>query len=943
MRKLNTKSIARLSLCLIALTGFTSLAQDKVGKRFFKTILPNDKSGNPRRTIKAKPLISKRFSGPVPTNDWCSSLVWPTQSQHSLAMFPHPLGVQAHADGLGIGYNPTPSIDHSFKDGKKFQTGTSYKYPHRESMRIGLRNVASESTVLDRCSDWDVTALWKSGDDELKATFAHGSPFVYFERKSEHPIQIKFSAPPINRNAQPVNPLVFEQKNITSKHTNTVGAFVLSINAGKNVGIGSKARLVYDFDGDGKTDRTETFGMFPTDPAESTFEKYSSEKQIVDQGLTQGEMREFANGSIRLEFWKCFGTGAVSLDLTNCKLNLPIKNGELHLTAKGEMVPSSSNGTITLEDRPAPKPASIFFRNKNVLGVTVDNTHYGIFAPTGSNWTEEGKNLTSKSTDHINSTLADRDYMSIAVLPDASEKSLKFYQRFAYAFPIETRVGYQYDEKAARVRTTFSAKTVPKEGENRETIFALYRHQHLHLETRDTLTTYQYASPRGTMKVVTGKEFVTSTPFTGVLPTLPNAKGEEQKLGKLVETFAKDLLSRDRRFQADDTYWNGKEFGKISEVIQIAEQLGKSKIRQQLVNVLKTRIENWADANEKFFFYYDADWNTLIGYPDSYGSADQLNDHHFHYSYFIKAAATIAQFDPEWVKKENYGDFIDLLIRNCSNIERNDPQFPWMRNFDPYAGHSWAAGHAGFASGNNQESSSESMNFAAALILYGEATNNRRIRDMGVYWYATESEAIRNYWFDTDQAVFPGGYGHRCAGMVWSDGATYGTWWTANPEEIHGINFLPLTGASLYLATDPKYIERNFANMLSSNKSFHEIGFEGNPKNIDKWHDVLHEYLAMSDADQAIKRHLKNGDQVGSEFGESKVHTAQWFGAWKSLGHFDSKTTANIPTAAVFINDDVKTYVVHNLGKKSKVVAFSDGVQMRVSPGLNVKKHSIER
>ncbi len=943
MPKLKTNWMTRLSFCLIALTGFTSLAQDEAGKRFFKTILPDDKSGNPRRTIKAKPLISNRFSGPIPTNDWCSSLVWPTQSKHSLAMFPHPLGVQAHADGLGIGYSPTPSISHSYKDGKRFQTGTSYKYPYRESMRIGLRNVSAEATVLDRCSDWDVTALWESGEDELRATFAHGSPFVFFERKSDQPIQIKFSSAPINRNAQPVNPLIFEQKNITSKHTSKVGAFVLSVNAGKNIGIGSKARLVYDFDGDGKADRTETFGMFPTDPAESTFEMYSSEKLILDQGLTQGQMQDFVNGSVRLEFWKCFGKGDLSLNLADCKLNLPIKNGELNLTAKGEIASTLSNEIIKLDDRPDPKAASIFYRNKNVLGVTVNNTHYGIFAPTGAQWTEEGKNLTSNSTEQIHSTLGESDYMSVAVLPDASEKSLKFYQRFAYAFLTETRVQYQYNEKTARVRTTFSAKTDPKEGDNRETIFALYRHQHLNLETHDSLTNHEYASPRGIMKVVTGKEFVTSTPFTGVLPTLPNATGEEQKLGKLVDTFASDFLTRDRRYQADDTYWNGKEFGKISEVIQIAEQLGKTKIRQQLVNALKKRIEDWADANEKYFFYYDKDWNTLIGYPDSYGSADQLNDHHFHYSYFIKAAATIAQFDPEWVNKKNYGDFIDLLIRNCSSIDRNDPLFPWMRNFDPYAGHSWAAGHAGFASGNNQESSSESMNFSAALILYGEATDNQRIRDLGIYWHATESEAIRNYWFDTDQVVFPAGYGHSCAGMVWSDGATYGTWWTANPEEIHGINLLPLTGASLYLAKDQKYIRRNFANMLSSNQSFHELGFKGDSKNIDKWQDILHEYLAMSDADQAIKRHSKNGDEAGSEFGESKVHTAQWLSAWKSLGHFDSKTTADIPTAAVFINDNLKTYVAHNFGKKSKVVTFSDGMRLKASPGLNVEKHSIEK
>lgn len=74
---------------------------------------------------------------------------------------------------------------------------------------------------------------------------------------------------------------------------------------------------------------------------------------------------------------------------------------------------------------------------------------------------------------------------------------------------------------------------------------------------------------------------------------------------------------------------------------------------------------------------------------------------------------------------------IDLLIRDCANTDRTDTRFPWLRNFAPYAGHFWASGHAGFASGNNQESSSESMNFSSSLVLYGEATGNTEIRDLG--------------------------------------------------------------------------------------------------------------------------------------------------------------------------------------------------------------------
>jgi endoglucanase Acf2 len=324
-----------------------------------------------------------------------------------------------------------------------------------------------------------------------------------------------------------------------------------------------------------------------------------------------------------------------------------------------------------------------------------------------------------------------------------------------------------------------------------------------------------------------------------VLPSLPNAPEATDRLNEELDNFYTTLIQKATPFKHKDTYWNGKELGKISEAVFIADQLGKIKIRDSLVKVLQRRIEDWADARHELFFYYDKTWSTLVGYPDSYGSGEQLNDHHFHYSYFIRAAATIARFDADWVKPENYGGFIDLLIRTCANYDRDDKRFCWMRNFDPYAGHSWAAGHAGFASGNNQESSSESMNFATSLILYGEATGDTSIRDLGIYWHATEAEAIRNYWFDLDSEVFPDGFGHSCVGMVWSDGGAYGTWWTANPEEIHGINHLPVNGGSLYLGRDPDYVVKNFENMLRSNRNFHKAGFPGDPDSIDRWQDIL--------------------------------------------------------------------------------------------------------
>jgi len=884
------------------------------GAGAYRTDLP-PKLEKPRRSIEASPLVSEKVTGAIPTNDWWSSLVWPTHSPHSMPMFPHPLAVQAHADGLGIGYTSQPSVTDHRNNGKIFQVGSDYRYPYRESLRVGLDGVGldgieTKNTVLDSYSDWAVTALWKQDANELRATFAHGSPFVFFEKKSDSAFKVKFSAAKIDATREPVAPFVIEWKDITAKHNGKPAVINLSLNAGKDVGIGSKARLVYDFDGDGKTDRTETFELFATDPNADSWESYSSAKQGLDDGLTRGDMQDFQNGTIRLEYWKCFGKGTVELNASESSLQLPdgvVRSiGETNITV-GETVDNV---------------IKTFYDSGSVLGITLNGSHFGIFAPAGSKLT--GSKLTdSKPSIAGNEISAAVDFLTIAVLPDDNESTLKYFGQHAYAFLRDTKISYHYDAESSTVKTTYTVETESMQGENTKTLFALYRHQHLHTDP-DRLEAFSYASPRGEMRVVSGQSFSTTIPFLGVLPCLPNGKNPD-----LIAALKKD--AKDFQFTREDTYWNGKEFGKVTELIQIAEQVGETEIRDQLLSLLKDRLEDWFDGKEKYFFYYDERWDTLTGYPDSYGSGDQLNDHHFHYSYFIKAAATIAQYDPDWVKPERYGKMIDLLIRDCASYDRSDDRFPWMRSFDPYAGHSWAAGHAGFASGNNQESSSESMNFATSLILYGQAIGDDKIRDLGIYWHSTEAEAIRNYWFDQDGEVFPTGFEQTCVGMVWGDGASYGTWWTANPEEIHGINFLPLNGGSLYLGRDVDYVKRNRNNLNNANRSFHTNGFEGEPNKFDRWQDVLAEYLALADPAAALQESMKLKD---SELGETKTHTYQWITSLAILGPFDATVQANHPTAMAFKNG----YVTYNPTSEPIIVEFSDGKTIRAMPGIRTAR-----
>lgn len=156
--KLSTCCICSLAIAL-AWIGDAGAQTTSVGKGSYRTDLPPDADGKPRRRVDARPLISDAVYGAVPTSDWWSSLVWPVDSQHSQPMFPHPLAVQTRAQGLGLGYTATPSVSHSVKDGKAFQSGTSYRFPYNQDLLVGLQDWNTETAVLDGFSDWSVTAL----------------------------------------------------------------------------------------------------------------------------------------------------------------------------------------------------------------------------------------------------------------------------------------------------------------------------------------------------------------------------------------------------------------------------------------------------------------------------------------------------------------------------------------------------------------------------------------------------------------------------------------------------------------------------------------------------------------------------------------------------------------------------------------------------------------
>jgi len=138
-----------------------------------------------------------------------------------------------------------------------------------------------------------------------------------------------------------------------------------------------------------------------------------------------------------------------------------------------------------------------------VLGLSVGNRHYGLFAPSGGKWSGIGTGTIT--------CLTDKPYFSLAVLPDASKATLDLFQQHSYAHVVDTQVSWNYDPRSSLVRTSFRFTTEAMEGSERNTMFALYPHQWRH--TDRTLVGLEYPSVRGRLKLAAGNGFDTKMAY----------------------------------------------------------------------------------------------------------------------------------------------------------------------------------------------------------------------------------------------------------------------------------------------------------------------------------------------------------------------------------------------------------------------------------------------
>jgi endoglucanase Acf2 len=576
----------------------------------------------------------------------------------------------------------------------------------------------------------------------------------------------------------------------------------------------------------------------------------------------------------------------------------------------------SGNITLSLSGVPAVQ------NNQNgVIEFSIGDRFYGAYAPQGSTWSVNGNTL------QVNTGAA--GFLSIALLPENTNDTRSLFREHAYSFVTGTKVHWSYDSTGANSVARYELETTAKQGVNQGTLFALYPHQWRTVNAASVdWVNHEYQSARGVMKLARGNGFVTQTIMPPIVPIIPFAAPshpnyQETEMRRLLQEWASKTDNELVRRHAD-TYWTGKDLGRLNILTQLAEQLGEEAMMNRFLELQKSRLQEWltytpGETNE--CFAYEPEWGSLIGLSASYGSGDELNDHHFHYGYFIMAAATVARLVPGWGNAEEWGGMVELIAREAANPDRHSDFTPFLRTFDIYAGHSWASGHANFGDGNNQESSSESLNFSAGLVLWGLATADTMWTNLGSFLFATEVQAVREYWFDVHDENYPANWSKNAAGMVWGGKVDYATWFSPEPEMIHGINWLPLTGASLFMGMDVEYAAANYELMIAQN---------GGP--ADQWVDITWGYRAFSNAQEAWQLYSANSHYTPEE-GDSEPHIYSHILSLGALGVLDTSVRANTPASAVFTKDQEVIYTAFNPSAFPKVIRFTDGNAITVPAG----------
>jgi len=579
------------------------------------------------------------------------------------------------------------------------------------------------------------------------------------------------------------------------------------------------------------------------------------------------------------------------------------------------------------------------------------DTYYGVHLPPGSTVTQGG---TTGNLLTVN-LAAGQSYIVFSALPDAAAGATV--HQYAYVKPTNTAVSYAYNTSAGTISTTWNLTTTNLRGAAQLNVMQGFLPHQYRTATSSNVaySALTFRQSRGLLKIATGNNFTFTYNFSGILPhykaplTLAGETTpyDASRMSTLISNYTTEV-QKTTPYGAADTYWGGKDLVRLAKYMLMARETNHPQYAT-LLTILKNTLTNWftytPGETERYFAWYPK-WKALIGFNESYYSG-VFTDNHFHYGYFIQAAALAGMADPAFVNQ--YSGILTMIAKQYANWDRADGNFPFFRTFDPWMGHSYAGGVSS-PTGNNQESTSEAMQSWHALFFLGAQLGNTGMRDAGAFGYMYESKATLEYWFNINDDVWPATYNaaHDVVGILWPGGYVYGTYFGIDPQWIHGIQMLPVSPGFHYFnqgftkTQATAYYNRLMSELLTFNTA------QGNTARTDggvvteaevghDWANVLLGFRMLYDPQyvtQKLSQYWNSSDQEEHDvilYPYEGGTTYYYAHALQNLGEYQPGYHMSIPTSAAFYNATTgqTNYVVYNPSASAQTcVVYNNGAQV---------------
>ena len=443
---------------------------------------------------------------------------------------------------------------------------------------------------------------------------------------------------------------------------------------------------------------------------------------------------------------------------------------------------------------------------KNANNATLDGSGYARFKVGTSDYViyaGQGARITKQDAS-LRISAPKNSIVTAYALASGADDPLK-----PYASNVLESVSVNHSNSSLKSTTTFTLKT----RNNQPTVYGSLPHQNVN--GNDQLDT-NYATLYGQMKLYATREISYDVPLVEHSNELDMSAISSDQKRLLGEQLNKDVASL--TITKDDTYFGGKELYKAANLLSVAHQIDDTQSTKAAQAKLKVGLEQWLTDNKnltrtKRYFYYDPSLASVVGETAAFGSED-ANDHHFHYGYFIYAASILAKYDSEFASE--YGSQVNVLVADIASPSGSS-KLPQLRNYDPYMGHSWAAGLAPFDDGNNQESSSEAINAWNAFAMWADTTRNNSLNNQAAWMLSNEIHSAESYWtgFDRSQAPYKS-FDYSVIALNWGGKREYNTFFSPEPNAMLGIQLIPMNPTMKKLPTDHARIVTNISGAIKN-------------------------------------------------------------------------------------------------------------------------------